>query len=98
MHITVYHAYIALYTARIYHSGRTTIPCTSAYKRAYAPLYMPTVYAVHTHKRRSADALCQAKPEKVRIQGAPLRALYGINPSAIVTLPKKIASITVSYD
>ena len=93
MHITVYHAYIALYTARIHHSGRTTIPCTSAYKRAYAPLYTPCP----THKRRSADALCQAKPEKVRIQGAPLRALYGINPSAIVTLPKKIASITVSY-
>ena len=76
MHITVYHAYIALYTARIYHSGRTTIPCTSAYKRAYAPLYTPCP----THKRRSADALCQAKPEKVRIQGDPLRTIYGTYP------------------
>ena len=64
MHITVYHAYIALYTARIYHSGRTTIPCTSAYKRAYAPLYMPTVYAVHTHKRRRTDDYARQSPKK----------------------------------
>ena len=72
MHITVYHAYIALYTARIYHSGRTTIPYTSAYKRAYAPLYTPCP----THKRRS----CPIMPEKVRIQGDTLRAIYGTYP------------------
>ena len=90
MHITVYHAYIALHIHYTYHSGRTTIPCTSAYKRAYDPLYTPCP----THKRRS----CPIMPEKVRIQGDPLRTIYGINPSAIVTLPKKIASITVSYD
>ena len=80
MHITVYHAYIALHIHYTYHSSRTTIPYTSAYKRAYAPLYMPTVYAVHTHKRRRTDALCQAKPEKVRIQGDPLRTIYGTYP------------------
>ena len=74
MHINVYHAYIALHIPYTYYSSRTTIPCTSAYKRAYAPLYTPAP----THKRRRADALCPAKPEKMRIQGDPLRALYGI--------------------
>lgn len=63
MYSTVYHAYIALYIIYIYHSSRTTIPYTSAYKRAYAPLYTPRL----THKRRSTDTPCPAKPEKVRI-------------------------------
>ena len=68
---------------------------TSAYKRAYAPLYMPCP----THKRRSTDALCQIKPEKVRIQGDPLRAIYGIKPHFLYPLyQKKITPITVSYD
>ena len=61
MHITVYHAYIALYTARIYHSGRTTIPCTSAYKRAYAPLYTPrplTSAGARTHYARQSPKKC----------------------------------------
>ena len=82
MHIAVYHAYIALHIPYTYHSGRTTIPCTSAYKRAYAPLYTPCP----THKRRITDAPCPAKPEKVRIQGDTLRALYGIKPQFLYPL------------
>lgn len=63
MHITVYCAYIALHISYTCYSSRTTIPGTSAYKRAYAPLYTP----VPPHKRRSTDAPCKVKPEKVRI-------------------------------
>ena len=44
-------------------------------------------------------AICQIMPEKVRIWGDPLRALYGIKPHFLYPLyQKKITPITVSYD
>lgn len=72
MHITVYTAYIALHTACIYHSSRASYHIQARIRS--------NVYAAHTHKRRSTDALCPAKPEKVRIQGDAIRAIYGISP------------------
>ena len=69
MHITVYHAYIALHISYIYHLSRTAIPYTSAYKRAYAPLYTPCP----THKRRSADG---DMPEKARKKCGYRRTRY----------------------
>ena len=48
-----------------------------------------SVYAAPTHKRRSADAPCQAKPEKVRIWGDPLRSIYGIKPIFFIQSSQK---------
>ena len=93
IHSTVYHLHLPLKPD--YHT---------IYKRVQARI-RTTVYAAPTHKRRITDAPWQAKPEKLRIQGDPLRALYGIKSSFFTTsplyhfttLPKKSAFITVSY-
>ena len=55
IYITVYHLHLPL--RQDYHA---------MHKRIQARI-CTTVYTVYTHKRRSTDALCKAKPEKVRI-------------------------------
>ena len=78
-----------------YHSSRTNIQCTSAYKRAYIALHTPA----HTHKRRSTDGDMPDHARKNADTGrSSTRYIWYISPSLLPKNIEKIASITVSYD
>ena len=74
LHITVYYAYIALYIIYTYHSSRTTIPCTSAYKRADEPLYTPRPLT----SAGAQTAICQIMPGKAQKKCGYRAILYAL--------------------